>query len=177
MGLNSKKVISAFLKQDLMERNLGYRISGSGQPTQGHIDPINMNNMQSYENLYGKQAWNNYGNVPNGGAPTNVPINTRARNDVSDRLPADYKVAIARDEQERQQIAKSLETNIPSANRPRRIVRPEEVNTIRSARRNPEGVIYNSQNNEVVKSLKRQNELLKEQLEEMRTMIMENRRK
>jgi len=171
---NSKKVIGCFLKQDLMERNLGYRISGNGQPDRNVIDPINMNNMQSYNRLYGDQ-WNNYGNVPNQ-TPSNIPLNnTRRRNDVSDLLPADYKVAIARDNTNRQEIAKSLERNLPIQGSGRRIVSSNEVNQMRNARKNPDGIIYNSQSQEIIKSLKRQNDLLMDQLETMKEMIEENR--
>lgn len=166
----------------MMERQLGYRITGHGAPSFGTIDPISVNSMKSYRSLYGDE-YNRVGehrldprdpryNMPAG---QHMPINKSIpRNDVSGYMPADYKVAIAQDEQERQRIARDIEKGgYEGTETRRRIISSEDVGSINNARRNPEGVIYDSNNNEIVNQLARQNELLSKEVEMLKSMIQD----
>ena len=134
-----RKILNCFIKQDKIEKSLGYRISGSGQP------------------------------VDNRGVRVN---------DVGAMLPTDYKVALSQDNVQRQQVAQSLEksVSIPAGStHTRQIYTQEEIRQIDKARQNPDGEILDS-NDQVLKAILKQNELLSEELRALRKSSQQPRR-
>ena len=166
-----------------MERQLGYRITGHGAPSFDTIDPININSMKSYRSLYG----NEYDRVGehrldprdpryNMQAGQHIPFRKSIPvNDVGSYMPAGYKLDMAQDEVERGRIAREVEKGASySGNETRgRIISSEEVGSINNSRRNPEGIIYDSNNNEIVNQLARQNELLSKEVEILKSMVQD----
>jgi len=171
--LTDKVVISAFIKQDMFERNLGYRLDGSGNPRMGTVGTPGMfgNTWDSYgtpkiNGFRGKLAtqgpmyiwtdpetgrtYQTYSNVTNTNFMQNYP---------------GFKEDYEKDIKERQRIAKSLERDIPETETKRRIVSLEESEQIENARKNP---------NKILLKVLEENEMLKNRLERMEKMMNKN---